>query len=149
MNATQLTLLLADDDQDDCLFFQEALEEIKINAKLTVVNDGKQLMDLLKSPQFVLPNALFLDMNMPRKSGIDCLKEIRKDRTFNSIPVIMYSTSFDQEVVNQLFEQGATFYIQKPAEFSSLKKVISKSIDLISVFVTPQTPLDKFVITSN
>ena len=67
MTPTTLNLLLADDDSDDCFFFKEALEELTISAKLTTVNDGVQLMKLLSTTGTPLPDALFLDLNMPRK----------------------------------------------------------------------------------
>jgi CheY-like chemotaxis protein len=146
MNPADLNLLLADDDHDDCLFFKEALEDLKYYANLTIVNDGMQLMTLLESSEQKLPNALFLDLNMPRKNGFDCLTEIKKNQKLKPIPVIIFSTSMDPEVVNLLYERGATYYIQKPAEFSILKRIISKSLDLISKLDVHQPPKEKFVL---
>ena len=146
MTSTPFNLLLADDDTDDCIFFKEALEELPVIAALTTVNDGVQLMQLLTTKTDTLPHALYLDLNMPRKNGFDCLTEIKQIEKLKQLPVIIFSTSFDTEVVNLLHERGANYYIQKPAEFSILKKIISKSLDLISETKEKQPPREKFVI---
>ena len=123
-------LLLADDDQDDCLCFEDALSELSVQAELTTINNGEALLSLL-STKDELPDALFLDLNMPRKNGADCLAEIRKSEKFKDLPVIIYSTSYQPEIAMQLFEQGANYYIRKPKVFASLKKVIHRAILLI------------------
>jgi CheY-like chemotaxis protein len=147
MNTTPLNLLLADDDPDDCIFFKDALEELPVSAKLTTVNDGVQLMQLLSKKE-VLPDVLYLDLNMPRKNGFDCLAEIKMDEKLKQLPVIIFSTSFDKEVVNHLHEKGAHFYIRKPAEFTQLKKVIHKSLELIADANKQQPSIDKFLINN-
>ncbi len=132
MFTTSLNLLLADDDRDDCFFFKEALEELPISAKLTTVNDGMQLMQQLSAKETLLPDALFLDLNMPRKSGFDCLSEIKRNNKLMHIPVIIYSTSPNVEVVDLLYQKVALYYIRKPGEFNLLKKVIFEAVTLIS-----------------
>lgn len=146
MNTTPLNLLLADDDTDDCLFFKEALEELAVSAKLTTVNDGVQLMHLLSEKDLPLPDALFLDLNMPRKSGIECLNEIKIINSLISLPVIIYSTSLNKEVVDLLYQKGALYYICKPGEFAKLKNVIFKAITLVKQSKFMQPERDKFIL---
>src|ERR1041384_454316 len=107
MKKEKLNLVLADDDADDCLLFNEALEELPFSASLNVVHDGEQLMRFLLKNTDNLPHVLFLDLNMPRKNGSQCLAEIKKNPKLNSINVIIFSTSFDEDVVNLLRQQGA------------------------------------------
>ncbi len=147
MNTTPLHLLLADDDTDDCIFFKEALKELPVSAKLTTVNDGVQLMHFLSKSE-VLPDALYLDLNMPRKNGFECLAEIKMDEKLKQLPVIIFSTSFDKEVVNHLHEKGAHFYIRKPAEFHNLKNVIQKSLELIADANKEQPSIEKFLLNN-
>jgi len=142
-----LQLLLADDDFDDCTFFKEALEELPVNAKLTTVNDGVQLMQLLCEKKEKLPDALFLDLNMPRKNGFDCLAEIKENQKLKHLPVIILSTSFNPEVLNLLYERGAHYYIRKPSEFLMLKNILLKSINLISSGGNGNPAKEKFVLT--
>lgn len=127
-----LHLLLADDDADDCIFFKEALEELPLATNLNTVNDGAQLMQYLHANENQLPHILYLDMNMPRKNGMECLKEIKLNPKLIALPVIIFSTSIDYDMAEQLHRNGAHYYIRKPAEFSNLKNVILKSIQLIS-----------------
>lgn len=125
-------LLLADDDEDDCMFFEEAVTELPCAAELTVVNDGEHLMDLLHQKLNYLPDVLFLDLNMPRKTGIQCLSEIKENENLKDIPVIIYSTSYDKEVANLLYENGAHYYIRKPTHFSKIKKAILETLKILS-----------------
>ena len=146
MITNSLNLLLADDDTDDCFFFNEAIEELSISAKLTIVNDGVQLMQLLSANETLLPDALFLDLNMPRKSGFECLSEIKISDKLMKLPVIIYSTSLNTEVVDLLYQKGAYYYICKPGEFKKIKKVIFEAVTFISQNKLMQPERDKFIL---
>lgn len=130
METIHLNLLLADDDIDDCIFFKEALEDLPLTATLTTTNDGIELMNLLNTGNFPIPDILFLDLNMPRKAGIECLSEIKGSKKLMQLPVIIFSTSFDPAVVNLVYEKGALIYMRKPGEFSKLKEMIHKAITI-------------------
>lgn len=132
MNSEPIYLLLADDDKDDCLFFAEALEELALSTHLTTVHDGEQLMQLLDRKTEQLPHVLFLDLNIPRKNGLECLSEIKLNKKLKHLFVIIFSTSSEQDIVNMLYKNGAHHYIRKPAEFSQLKKVIHKALTIIT-----------------
>jgi len=132
MSKEHYYLLLADDDEDDCLFFKEALDEITISADFSTVHDGVQLMDYLQTNILNLPDVLFLDLNMPRKNGLECLDEIKRDDKLKNLPIIIFSTSLDSEIVNILYLKGASYYIRKPGEFSKLKSVIEKALTIAS-----------------
>lgn len=125
-----ILITLADDDEDDRMFFTDAFDELKINTVVNTVNDGVQLMAFLNDPESVLPNIIFLDLNMPIKSGIDCLKEIKQNDTFKDIAIAIYSTSSSEEDVENTFVLGANIYIKKPSDFGTLKKVLSEVVTL-------------------
>jgi DNA-binding NarL/FixJ family response regulator len=91
-------------------------------------------------------DAIFIDLNMPRKNGVECLDEIRGLPALKETPVIIVSTSLDAKMVERLYHRGASFYIQKPSDFGSLKKLLSKVMDLI--FQPLPVPLDKFLVNS-
>lgn len=139
-------ILLADDDKEDCLFFQEALEELSISTKVTTVHDGEQLMFMLTEVSFELPHVLFLDLNMPRKNGFTCLVEIKNDVRLKSLPVIIFSTPCEQDVADQLFDCGAYLYICKPTDFSKLKNVISQALSRIIKSDTTERVKDNFML---
>ncbi|MBA3971864.1 MAG: response regulator [Bacteroidetes bacterium] len=147
MSLDRLNILLADDDADDCLFFKKALEGSSISTHLTTVPDGEHLMHLLKNEKHELPDVLFLDLNMPRKNGFDCLSEIKLSSKLKLLPVIVFSTSFEQEVVNLLYQNGAQYFIRKPSEFSQFKKIILQTLIMIEKANTTQPARENFVIT--
>jgi CheY-like chemotaxis protein len=147
MNDEPIHILLADDDNDDCLLFEEALEELPLATRLSVVNDGEQLMHLLTKETTAFPFVIFLDLNMPRKNGLECLLEIKKNKIIKHIPIIMYSTSGQTELINLFYKHGAQYYIRKPAEFVQLKRVIHQALMLISKEGLRQSIKENFVIT--
>ncbi len=138
-------LLLADDDEDDRALFADALAELDIPVSLTTVPDGEQLMQFLGHSD-KLPGAVFLDLNMPRKNGVECLTEIRENEKLKQLKVIIFSTSFDRDVISQLYNKGAQNYIRKPYNFDKLKKVLRNALDpLLEAREVPGT-IEHFVI---
>jgi CheY-like chemotaxis protein len=130
MNLKQLNVLLAEDDEDDRYFFEKALKELPISARLTTFSDGEELMNsLLQNPDH-LPDLLFLDINMPRKNGIECLSEITHHSKLKNLPVVMFSTTNAWDTIGLLFKSGADVYIHKPGDFAQLKEVINHSIPI-------------------
>lgn len=140
MELKKLNILLADDDLDDCRFFKKALEDLAINTNLVIVNDGDELMKYLSETE-TLPNILFLDINMPRKNGEECLAEIRQDEKYKNLPVVMFSTSNSWGTINKLFNSGAHVYIRKPNDFKQLKQVIHHAIPLAAEKIFSNSPL--------
>ncbi len=130
MISKNINILFAENDKDDCMLFKEALEELKLQTTLTTVDDGEQLMQLLAKNQNKLFDVLFLDLNMPRKNGFACLEEIKRSEQLKSLPVIIFSTSYDQSNADLLYKNGAQHYICKPADFSELKKIIQQALML-------------------
>ncbi len=130
MENDALHVLLADDDEDDRNFFKEVLQEIKVKTVVTLVNDGQQLMNYLSQHESKLPNVIFLDLNMPVKSGLECLREIRMNKKLRDLAVAIYSTSSSDENIEEAFVQGANIYIKKPSDFSMLKNVLEQVINL-------------------
>ena len=146
MSSKHLNLLLADDDIDDCIFFKEALEKLPLSTHLTTVHNGEQLIQLLTKETNDLPYVLFLDLNMPRKNGFECLSEIKLNGKLKRIPIIILSTSLEPEVVNLLYKNGAQYYMRKPAEFSQLKKLIHQALMLIAQKNSLQPTKEDFVL---
>ena len=147
MNLKQLNILLADDDTDDCVFFKNALKDLVIPTSLIAVHDGEQLMHLLINETLELPHILFLDLNMPRKNGFECLTEIKLNKKLKQLPVIVFSTSFEQEMVNMLYKNGAQYFIRKPSEFLQFKKIIQQALTLVVQGDISQPNSENFVLT--
>ncbi len=129
-----LFVLLADDDADDRMFFQDAIEEIELKINLVTVKDGQELMSFLERDTIMVPHVLFLDLNMPFKNGLQCLQDIRCNNTFNDICVVLYSTTARQADIDEGFERGANFFVHKPSSFTDLKRILTAifTVDLKS-----------------
>ena len=147
MNHDALHILLADDDEDDRLFFKDAIEEVKVKTIVTIVNDGVQLMDHLNKPEIRLPNVVFLDLNMPRKGGMECLKEIRSNTKLKDISIAIYSTSASEEDIEETFVKGANIYIKKPNDFAELKRILAQVISLNWQYHTSGLNKENFLLS--
>ncbi|QNM84960.1 response regulator [Polaribacter pectinis] len=146
MQEDSIYIVLADDDEDDRLFFEEAFEELKINTKVETYNDGVELMNYLNSEINSLPNILFLDLNMPKKSGMECLLEIKNNDRFKDIAIAIYSTSASEEDIENTFVMGANIYIKKPDDFKKLKKVLSNVVTINWQYHTSGLNKDNFLL---
>lgn len=141
-----ILITLADDDEDDRMFFTDAFEELKINTVVNTVNDGVALMNFLNANETVLPNIIFLDLNMPLKSGIECLKEIKANPKFKDIVIAIYSTSSSEEDIENTFVLGANIYIKKPNNFGKLKEILSEVVTLNWQYITSGLNKDNFLL---
>jgi CheY-like chemotaxis protein len=147
MTPKHLNILLADDDFDDCFFFKSIVDQFPLSTLLTVVHDGEQLMELLTNDTKVLPHILFLDLNMPRKNGFECLVEIKLNDKLKALPVILYSTSSEQDVMDRLNQNGAQHFIRKPSDFFQFKRVIHHALTLIMHGSSLQRSENNFILT--
>lgn len=137
-------LLLADDDSDDRDLFVEALSFIDPTIIVTVKRDGEELMEYLDQNSPTI-DAIFLDLNMPRKNGRECLVELRANPRYRGIPIIIYTTSLNPIDIEETFKHGATFFLRKPNSFEELKETLNAM--LLSGFKHPgERSKDNFVI---
>lgn len=124
-----IQLLMAEDDREDQMLVRMAFEQSHLANKLTIVNDGEELMDYLRgrgpyagSPR---PDLLLLDLNMPRKDGREALAEIKRDPALHTLPVIVLTTSSADEDIVRSYDLGVNSYIQKPVTFDKLVEVVT------------------------
>jgi CheY-like chemotaxis protein len=146
MTTDFINICLADDDEDDRLFFTDAFDELKINTKVSTFNDGVELMDYLNHEDSILPNVLFLDLNMPKKNGVECLLEIKKNEKLSDIAIAIYSTSSSEEHIEETFINGANIYIKKPNDFEDLKKILSEVVTINWQYHTSGLNKDNFLM---
>lgn len=127
MKAQQTTIFYADDDIDDLDFFKEVTTEI--NEPVSLFDEGDKLLHTLHNPP---PKAsvIFLDLNMPVKSGFDILQEIKANPSMENIPVIIFTTSINPKDIEMSKKLGADLYIRKPASMSALRKAIDHVLSI-------------------
>jgi CheY-like chemotaxis protein len=123
-------ILIADDDIDDQYMIKQAFASINLTENVQTVNDGVELLDYLhkkgkyKNIETLCPKIILLDLNMPKKDGRDCLKEIKANSKFNRIPIVIYSTSSNPDDITYAYELGASSYITKPYSYQELVKIM-------------------------
>lgn len=127
----RVSILLADDDEDDRLLAIDALREAKLANEIATVADGEELMDYLyhrgrysdpaSSPR---PGLILLDLNMPKKDGREALDEIRADHELRRIPVVVLTTSEAEEDILRTYELGVNSFITKPVSFEGLVRIM-------------------------
>lgn len=127
------SILLIDDDDDDRSLFKEALSIHDKSIQCWTANDGQQGLELLTYELVILPDLIFLDLNMPKMNGIDFLKNVKSNRGFKTIPVVMYTTSSHPADVKKTKELGAIDYLTKPSDFNELYKKIVAVLNKHSV----------------
>jgi len=123
-NNDQMNIFLADDDEDDRSLFKLAFDETKLNSNLSLFKSGNELMEYLNQDDVKLPHILFLDLNMPGKTGAQCLAEIKANQKFRNMSVAIYSTSNSDKDIEDTLSGGANIYIHKPNDFQKLKQII-------------------------
>ena len=132
MTAKLITILMADDDVDDREMAREAFAENHVANDIRFVEDGVELMNYLKragkykdpasSPR---PGLILLDLNMPKKDGREALAEIKADPKLQRIPVVVLTTSKQEEDIFRSYQLHANSYITKPVTFEALVQVVS------------------------
>ena len=128
MSSSPMKIVLVDDDEDDRMFFADALQEIEIETELSEFHNGQEILDYLSGPKAERPHLIFLDLNMPVMDGFQCLREIRKNPDLKDLVVAIYSTSSSERDIEETFVNGANIYINKPNKFEELKKTIGQVV---------------------
>jgi len=129
MDKKPIDILIADDDEDDCRNTKDAFDKNHLANRLFFVRDGAELLDFLKgrgkhvgAPR---PGLILLDLNMPKVDGREALREIKADPELRSIPVVILTTSKEEEDILRSYDLGASSFITKPVAFDALVKLVS------------------------
>jgi len=131
-----ITILMADDDEDDCLLAQAAFEYAGLTGELRLVENGKQLLEYLRRQgdyinpeQTPRPDLILLDLNMPRMDGREALKIIKSDPRLKDIPIVILTTSTEQRDIDFCAGAGACNFITKPVAFEEWVETVTALID--------------------
>ncbi len=119
-----ISILIADDDADDAAFLSEAISQLMSAFKVFNAVDGAQCLRFLRTNP--PPELIFLDLKMPLRNGIECLKAIREMPLLNKTPVVIYSTSRNYSDIDKCYKLGASFYIVKPATLTAMVELLDQ-----------------------
>ena len=123
----ELTIFYTDDDCDDLEFFKEIVLEIDAGYTVITQSNGLELLHALNNPP-PTPYVIFLDINMPGINGLDILKKVRESANYKMLPIVMFSTSNDEAIIEKSRQLGASYYMPKSGIFNQLKKSIEHAL---------------------
>jgi CheY-like chemotaxis protein len=118
------TAILIDDDRDDLEILEEAIKQVDNSVRCISYLFCDDAINKILANSFGVPNYIFIDMNMPRLNGNECLKELRREPKLKNVPIAMLSTSMPSPVAKTLRENGATFAFQKPVTFEDYEDIL-------------------------
>lgn len=131
MKNNKLAIALLDDDHEEHLLFKEVADDFSEIKSVLSFAKGKEMLDYFGgNDKSIIPDILFLDLNMPILSGLDCLIEIRKKEEYKNLPIIIYSTSSSEKDKEATYKNGANLYVNKPVEFSDMKKIFKEVLKI-------------------
>ena len=138
-------VLLAEDDDDDFFIFSLAVKELSVRVMLTRAENGDILLKLLDEKH---PDLLFLDLLMPCKDGRACIKEIRANAKYDTVPIIVYTSMHDMHNIQFCYRESGNLYVLKPSSIPELKDILERilAIDWKNMMYYP--PLSDFVISA-
>src|SRR3954447_25626241 len=120
----RVNIFIAEDDQDDFSLLKEAIEAVLPAFNVEHSRDGVTFLNSLTKD--LSPDLIFLDLNIPRKNGVDCLIELRRNEKLGPVPVIIYSTSSNFDDIDSCYRNGCTLYLVKPHSFNDLVTQVRK-----------------------
>ncbi len=142
----KLYVVMADENKDGLLYFKQALSEVKVTHELLVLKDCNELITYLKLTD-ELPHLVFMDLNMPGKLVLQCIKEIRNIEKLRDILIAIYNTSAVYDDVENTFIAGANVYIKKPGSCDAFKKILEEVLSLSWLYVTDGLNRDNFILS--
>ena len=120
----KISILLVEDDHVDIMTIKRAFKDIKITNPVNVCENGLEALDFLRNPQKQFPGVILLDLNMPKMNGIEFLQEIKDDEQFKSIPVVVLTTSKEEQDKVESFKLGVAGYMIKPVDYMQFVEII-------------------------
>lgn len=130
MTIRPFDILIAEDNEDDIFLIREAFEAVNMANRVAVVRDGEEALAYLRGEdpfsQCPFPGMVLLDINMPKKNGLEALTEIKSEARFRPLPVVMLTVSEREEDIVRSFQQGACSYIRKPVTFSRFLAIVKE-----------------------
>lgn len=132
------TILLVEDNADDEELVVRALKKYKVKVNLVVAHDGLEALELLLNHKRPPPALVLLDLKMPRLDGLEVLNRLREDPSGRMVPVVVFTSSSEQEDVVRSYSLGACSYVRKPIPFDEFAEVVRKTAEYwLDVNVTP------------
>jgi CheY-like chemotaxis protein len=143
-NTREMKVLLVDDDHEDRQAFAEAIEKLNLPARVSYLQDCKDLFTHLENNPDI--NLVLMDINMPVKNGKVCLKELKMDDRYKHIPIVIYTVSLSETDIKESFESGAHYYVVKPYAHANFLQTMQAVFNIDWKEAQPVPARENFVI---
>jgi len=138
-----IVILLVDDDPDCRMLIRDAIDDCKVSNLIYEVSDGQEALEFLRNPNNPRPGLIYLDIEMPRRNGLDTLAEIKADAQLREIPVVMMTGVCDEAQMTKAADLGANSYTIKPANGEQfLRTVLNSTSYWLTIHQYPNHHLD-------
>jgi CheY-like chemotaxis protein len=146
MNKEYLNVIAVDNDEGNIIFFKNIFKDLKIGVKSQCFSDGEGLMKYLKSCGAIIPEVIFIRYDIPGKSSMDCLKEIKADPKFSNIVTVVYAHEISEIEIEEVFVDGANVFMRQPETYEGLKKAITEIITINWQYHSSGLNIDNFIM---
>ncbi|KMQ60484.1 transcriptional regulator [Chryseobacterium sp. BLS98] len=146
MNKEYLNVIAVNNDEGNIIFFKNIFKDLKIGVKSQCFSDGEGLMKYLKSCGAIIPEVIFIRYDIPGKSSMDCLKEIKADPKFSSIVTVVYAHEISEIEIEEVFVDGANVFMRQPETYEGLKKAITEIITINWQYHSSGLNIDNFIM---
>ncbi|MBK1895315.1 response regulator [Chryseobacterium paridis] len=146
MNKEYLNVILVDEDEGNLILFKNVFKDLKITVKVQSFHNGEDAMKYLNNAEALIPEMLLMNYNIPQKSILECLEEIKMDFRLSRMITGIYSDALSEEEVENVFVKGSNIYMRKPDNYKDLKRVLSEVVTLNWQYHTSGLNKDNFIL---
>jgi DNA-binding response OmpR family regulator len=118
-------IVIIDDDDDDSDLLREAIHQVRPDANCFIAHSASEVMESFKQNELPLPDLIFLDLNMPRISGVQCLRELKGHPELSFTPVAIYTSSKSPQERVETLQFGASYFFTKPSNFRGMCRIVT------------------------
>ncbi|MGK6343659.1 response regulator [Chryseobacterium sp. DT-3] len=146
MNKEYLNVITVDDDEGNIIFFKNIFKDLKIGVKSQCFSYGDDLMKYLRSSVAIIPEVIFIKYDIPGKSCMECLKEIKINPQFSNIVIGVYAEQISENEIEEIFVNGANIFMKKPETYDGLKKSLTEIITVNWQYHSSGLNKDNFIM---
>jgi len=145
MKRHSISLAIVDDEKSSRERFQKVVTDLRLSIHLIFFKNGLELIAYINERETVIPDVIFLKLNLPEKDGLVCLKEIRKQERLKNVLVAIYSNKATEDKIEEAFVNGANIYMDKPRDYELLKKVLEKILIINFQYIESNLDIQNFI----
>ncbi|MDQ0065963.1 response regulator [Chryseobacterium lathyri] len=146
MNKEYLNVITVDDDEGNIVFFKNIFKDLRIGVKSQCFSDGDDLMTYISSSGAIIPEIVFIKLDIPGKSCMECVREIKINPRFSNTVIVVYAGLIPESEIEEIFINGANIFMRKPETYDGLKKSLTEIITINWQYHSSGLNIDNFIM---